>query len=81
MTTACVNPSKGRFVHPTRHHGITVRQAARMQTFPDSFIFEGGLMAAGEQVGNAVPVKLGKVLIEHLTPVLEVQNSVPRAVA
>lgn len=66
MTTACINPSKGRFVHPTRHHGITVRQAARFQTFPDSFVFKGGLMAAGQQIGNAVPVELGKVLLHAL---------------
>ncbi|MEX3953971.1 DNA cytosine methyltransferase [Paraburkholderia sp. EG287B] len=66
MTTACINPSKGRFVHPTKHHGITVRHAARFQTFPDTFIFEGGLMAAGEQIGNAVPIELGKVLLTHI---------------
>lgn len=66
MTTACINPSKGRFVHPTEHHGITVRQAARFQTFPDNFVFEGGLMSAGEQIGNAVPVQLGEVLLNSL---------------
>jgi len=71
MTTACINPSKGRFVHPTEHHGITVRQAARIQTFPDSFVFQGGLMAAGKQIGNAVPVDLAKKLIEHLLPTLK----------
>lgn len=66
MTTACINPSKGRFVHPTKHHGITVRQAARIQTFPDTFQFDGGLTAAGKQIGNAVPVDMGKVLISHI---------------
>jgi len=66
MTTACINPSKGRFVHPTQHHGITVRQAARIQSFPDDFIFEGGLIAAGQQVGNAVPIKLGNALLTHI---------------
>ncbi|MEO9739316.1 MULTISPECIES: DNA cytosine methyltransferase [Pseudomonadota] len=66
MTTACINPSKGRFVHPTEHHGITVRQAARLQTFPDSFVFEGGLTAAGKQIGNAVPVKMAEALIYHI---------------
>lgn len=66
MTTACINPSKGRFVHPTEHHGITVRQAARMQTFPDDFTFMGGLTAAGRQIGNAVPIDLGRFLIEHI---------------
>lgn len=66
MTTACINPSKGRFVHPIEHHGITLRQAARIQTFPDSFTFTGGLTAAGRQIGNAVPVELGKQLIRHI---------------
>lgn len=66
MTTACINPSKGRFVHPTEHHGITVRHAARFQTFPDWFVFEGGLIAAGEQIGNAVPVKLGESLLKAI---------------
>jgi DNA (cytosine-5)-methyltransferase 1 len=63
MTTACINPSKGRFVHPTEHHGIAVRHAARFQTFPESFVFEGGLMATAKQVGNAVPVKLGQSVL------------------
>lgn len=66
MTTACINPSKGRFVHPTADHGITVRQAARIQSFPDSFIFKGGLMAAGRQIGNAVPVRLAETLLCEL---------------
>ncbi|MFL9840462.1 DNA cytosine methyltransferase [Sphingomonas sp. ST-64] len=66
MTTACVNPSKGRFVHPTEHHGITLRQAARLQSFPDWFNFEGGIMAGGVQVGNAVPVNLAKEVIAPL---------------
>lgn len=70
MTTACINPSKGRFVHPTMHHGITARQAARLQTFPDDFIFEGGLMAAGIQIGNAVPVELARYVIAQLRDVL-----------
>jgi len=71
ITTACINPSKGRFVHPTQHHGITVRQAARMQTFPDSFVFEGGLMAAGVQIGNAVPITLGVVLLKRIKRLLK----------
>ncbi len=66
MTTACINPSKGRFVHPTENHGITVRQAARFQTFPDDFIFKGGLIAAGVQIGNAVPVALAEVLLKTI---------------
>jgi DNA (cytosine-5)-methyltransferase 1 len=66
MTTACINPSKGRFVHPTKDHGITLRQAARLQSFPDWYTFEGGLIAGGVQVGNAVPVDMARALVEPL---------------
>jgi len=66
ITTGCVNPSKGRFLHPTRNHGITVRHAARFQTFPDNFIFSGGLMASAVQVGNAVPIKLGQKVLQTI---------------
>lgn len=78
MTTACINPSKGRFVHPIENHGITVRQAARIQTFPDSFVFQGGLTAAGKQIGNAVPVKLGEILIKSVSRLLASQKKCRR---
>ncbi|GBE18216.1 modification methylase HaeIII [archaeon BMS3Abin16] len=71
ITTGCVNPSKGRFLHPTENHGISVRHAARFQTFPDDFIFEGGLMSCAVQIGNAVPIKMGKVIIKSVANVLE----------
>jgi DNA (cytosine-5)-methyltransferase 1 len=70
MTTACTNPSKGRFLHPTEHHGITARQAARFQTFPDWYMFKGGLMASAKQIGNAVPVDFGVVLIRSMIEAL-----------
>jgi DNA (cytosine-5)-methyltransferase 1 len=71
MTTACVNPSKGRFLHPIENHGISLRHAARFQTFPDSFIFEGGLMAGAMQVGNAVPVLLGEAVLKAISDTLK----------
>ncbi|EHD2266750.1 DNA cytosine methyltransferase [Vibrio cholerae] len=63
ITTGCNNPSKGRFVHPWKNHGITLRHAARLQTFPDSFIFSGSSTYQAKQIGNAVPPLLGEVLI------------------
>jgi len=63
MTTGCFNPSKGRFLHPWKTHGITIRHAARFQTFPDDFVFSGGITSQGQQVGNAVPVKLAEVVL------------------
>ena len=85
MTTACINPSKGRFVHPTLNHGITARQAARIQTYTDDYVFAGGLMAAGQQIGNAVPVAFAKLLVGHikslLTSAANAEGSVSKAKA
>lgn len=66
ITTGCHNPSKGRFVHPWENHGITLRHAARIQTFPDDFVFTGTSTSQAKQVGNAVPVELGACLINSI---------------
>lgn len=70
ITTGCNNPSKGRFVHPWKNQGMTLRHAARLQTFPDSFNFLGTSTQQGKQIGNAVPVKLGKVLINTIKKII-----------
>ncbi|MBT3135142.1 DNA cytosine methyltransferase [Alteromonas sp. ALT199] len=66
VTTGCNNPSKGRFVHPWLNHGITLRHAARLQSFPDEFNFYGSSTEKARQIGNAVPPLLGKVLISDI---------------
>ncbi|EMC0408451.1 DNA cytosine methyltransferase [Vibrio fluvialis] len=66
ITTGCNNPSKGRFVHPWLNHGMTLRHAARLQTFPDSFDFVGSTTDMARQIGNAVPPLLGKILISDI---------------
>ncbi|MBT0025389.1 DNA cytosine methyltransferase [Vibrio alginolyticus] len=66
MTTGCNNPSKGRFVHPWEDHGMTLRHAARLQSFPDWFNFYGSSTAQARQIGNAVPPSLGTVLISSI---------------
>lgn len=71
ITTGCNNPSKGRFVHPWKNHGITLRHAARLQTFPDWFEFTGSSTHQAKQIGNAVPPKLGKILINSICQILE----------
>lgn len=67
ITTGCNNPSKGRFVHPWLNHGMTLRHAARFQTFPDWFEFHGVTTERAKQVGNAVPILLGEKLISHIS--------------
>jgi DNA (cytosine-5)-methyltransferase 1 len=59
------------FIHPWQDRTLTVREAARLQTFPDWFRFDGPPSSAFRQIGNAVPPKLGeelgRAIIEGLT--------------
>lgn len=58
ITTRFDTPSSGRFTHPILDRCLTVREAARIQTFPDTFIFSGSRTSQMKQVGNAVPPML-----------------------
>lgn len=49
------NYRKSMLIHPWEDRGISVREAARLQSFPDTFTFEGPLMHIQQQIGNAVP--------------------------
>lgn len=55
ITTKCNSFTRGRFAHPTEDRNISMREAARIQGFPDDFVFEGGKVDVAHQVGNAVP--------------------------
>jgi len=65
----CVS-APGRFVHPFKNRGITVREAARLQSFPDKFRFFGSNRDQYLQVGNAVPVMLAKAVTTEVSSVL-----------
>lgn len=65
LTGGCTNPSKGRFIHPSQDRGLTIREAALLQTFPPTWYFHGGVESQSLQVGNAVPPKLGEVLAKQ----------------
>lgn len=60
IRTEFFKPEKGRYLHPVQHRPITHREAARIQSFPDSFIFKGSKIEIARQIGNAVPPLLGQ---------------------
>lgn len=72
ITCGCVNPSKGRFLHPEHNRSITLREAALLQTFPKKhrFPIEAGKFPVAELIGNALPPRLvaaqGRSIAKHL---------------
>jgi len=62
ITTKCISFSNGRFGHPEYNRGLTIREAAILQGFPDTFNFHGSLWSCARQIGNAVPPPVAKAL-------------------
>ncbi len=65
-----VNVRKSMWIHPTLDRAISVREAARLQTFPDSFVFCGTKDKQYQQVGNAVPPIMAKSIAKKLAKTL-----------
>lgn len=66
-----VNVRKSMWIHPVLHRALSIREAARLQTFPDSFVFYGPKDSQYQQIGNAVPPILARALAEHLCMYLD----------
>lgn len=62
ITTRFDTPAGGRFIHPTQNRTLTPREAARIQSFPDDFVFYGNKTSICKQIGNAVPPKISYFL-------------------
>lgn len=58
LTTGCTDLTKGRYAHPEENRAITLREAARLQSFPDDYVFVGNASQISTQIGNAVPPKM-----------------------
>lgn len=66
IRTEFFKPEKGRYLHPSQHRPLTHREAARLQSFPDDFVFCGSKIEIARQIGNAVPPLLAAALARSL---------------
>lgn len=66
-----LNVRKSMWIHPTLDRAISIREAARLQTFPDSFVFCGTKDKQYQQVGNAVPPIMAKAIAQRLAVTLD----------
>ncbi len=66
-----VNVRKSMWIHPTKDRAISIREAARLQTFPDSYVFCGSKDSQYQQVGNAVPPILAQTIAGQIYSILK----------
>lgn len=83
MTTLCTGLGNGRFGHPVQNRAISLREAALIQTFPKYYKIVDpkkpfSFSNYGRHIGNAVPVKLGRVIAKSIKKHLEVYNDKER---
>lgn len=73
ITGGCLNPSKGRFLHPEQNRCISAREAAMLQTFPQNYIFPTNLSrsAIALMIGNALPPAFCKIQADNITEHLD----------
>ncbi|WP_310604218.1 DNA cytosine methyltransferase [Anaerosporobacter sp.] len=73
ITTRFDTPAGGRFIHPIENRTLSPREAARIQSFPDDFVFYGTKTSICKQIGNAVPPKISYFLARFINKILDVE--------
>lgn len=71
MTTRCTTVACGSFIHPEHNRGITLREAASLQTFPYDYDFVGSYEQIERQIGNAVPVRMAAQIASRVRQLAE----------
>ena len=74
LTQYSRNPASGRFIHPEQNRGLTIREAARIQSFPDSYDFQGSLDHCFKQIGESVPPLLSIAIASQIIRALSTEK-------
>jgi len=66
ITAYARNPASGRFIHPEQDRGLSVREVAILQSFPNSYMFDGPFDSKFSQIGNAVPPRFASFISSYI---------------
>ena len=75
ITTYFNRPGNGAYLHPNKHRTISLREAARLQTFPETYGFFGNQRQLLTQVGNAIPPLFARQLLQSISSQFKINNS------
>ena len=74
--SVCVTGDMRKIFHYSQNRALTVRELARLQSFPDDFIFQGTSISQQQQVGNAVPPLLAQSVARVIKQQLTIKNEI-----
>ena len=75
ITQYARNPASGRYSHPEQDRGLTIREAARLQSFPDGYLWNGSLGENFKQIGEAVPPLLALAIATQIALTIKKQEN------